>query len=129
MEEIRFLQEDRTLPDQLSKLKYKFMRTAKNQHIIPVDDGWCIREFRVGKSKIIRDKDEAIRKAAYRAEINNSKMFLHFKNGKVEEVDLNWALKRSGIEDLVNRPKGKDTLRMKNNLIRLRCLKPARRGR
>ncbi|HMS34808.1 MAG TPA: hypothetical protein PKC91_12060 [Ignavibacteria bacterium] len=101
------------------------MRTAKNQHIIPVDDGWCIREFRVGKSKIIRDKDEAIRKAAYRAEIYNSKMFLHFKNGKVEEVDLSWALRRSGIEYLVNRSKGKDTLRRKNNLIRIRCLRPA----
>ena len=97
------------------------MKTARNQHIIPVEDGWCIREFRVNKSKIIRDKDEAIRKAAYRAEVKNAKMFLHFKNGKVEEVDVNWALKRSGIEDLINRAKGKDTLRMKNNLIRLRC--------
>lgn len=103
------------------------MKTERNQHIIPAEDGWCIREFRVGKSKIIRDKAEAMRKAAYRAEVKNVKLFLHFKNGKMEEVDVNWALKRSGIEDLTKRVKGKDVFRMKNNLIGLRKLKPARK--
>ena len=101
------------------------MKTERNQHIIPAEDGWCIREFKVGKSKIIRDKDEAIRKAAYRAEVKNAKMFLHFKNGNVEEVDIKWALKRSGIEDLVKRVKGKNAFRMRNNMIGLRKLKPA----
>ena len=106
------------------------MKTARrSQHIIPIEDGWCVQEFRISKNQIIKDKDEALRKAAYRAEVKNVKLYLHFKNGKVEEVDLNWALKRSGIEDLVNRPKGKDKIRMKNNLINLRRLRPAKRVR
>lgn len=103
------------------------MKTLRSQHIIPVENGWCVREFRVGKSKIIRDKDEAIRKAAYRAEVYSAKLYLHFKNGNVEEVDVNWALKRAGIEDLTKRAKGKDAFRMRNSLISLRRLKPARK--
>jgi hypothetical protein len=101
------------------------MKTVRSQHIIPVEDGWCVREFRISKNQVIRDKAEAMRKAAYRAEVKNVKLFLHFKNGKMEEVDLNWALKRSGIEDLTKRVKGKDAFRMRNNLIGLRKLKPA----
>lgn len=105
------------------------MKTARNQHVIPVEDGWCVREFRASKKHIIRDKDEAIRKAAYRAEVKKAKLYFHFKNGNVEEVDVNWALRKSGIEDLVKRVKGKDTIRMKNNLINLRRLRPAKRVR
>jgi hypothetical protein len=63
-------------------------KMGKNQHVVPTDDGWGIRgEGNEKLTKVTKTKAEAIEIARKITKNQNSELFIHGKNGRIQNRD------------------------------------------
>ncbi len=64
------------------------MKKKKNQHVIPVKDGWAVKgENNSRRTKITKTKSEAVERARKIAKNKKSELVIHNKDGKISDKD------------------------------------------
>jgi hypothetical protein len=59
---------------------------AKNQHVVPLGNGWAVKSEGAGRATVITSKQsDAISVARNIAKNNSSELIVHGKNGRIRE--------------------------------------------
>ena len=64
------------------------MKNKKNQHVIPVKEGWAVKgEKNSRRTKITRTKSEAVNRARKIARNKKSELVIHNRDGTISDKD------------------------------------------